>query len=109
MSTIRKLYRTDGSAHDLPAGQSIEALRKLIGAEALDTVMLPMLGRPLHVMLVDDEGYRKYLPVNVKATELYLAHCVPGTKFKIRGDVVIVPDEDFASAEFLRGLREEAS
>jgi hypothetical protein len=98
MSTIRKLIRTDGTVADVPPGQSIEDLRDLIGAQALDTVTLHRLGaqRP-HVMLVDDRAYHKYLPVNVEATKLYLAQCRPGTKYKIRGDVVIVPDEDFSS------------
>lgn len=95
MTLIRKLLRTDGSAMDLPPGKSMEWLRNLLRADALDTVTLRSLGSPRHVMLVDDQGYQKHLPINVAATELYLAQCVPGTMHKIRGDVVIVPDDDF--------------
>jgi hypothetical protein len=62
-------------------------------------------------MLVNDHGWetetdkssdqivvkplRPLLPINEKATELYLQNCRPGTTHQIAGDVVIVPDEDF--------------
>lgn len=68
-------------------------LRKLVAAELFDTVRL---ADRVHVMLVDDEGYAKELPVNEKATALYLERCYPGTTHQILGDVVIVPDDDFA-------------
>ena len=35
-------------------------------------------------------------PINEKATALYHANCRPGTTHQIVGDVVIVPDEDYA-------------
>lgn len=49
-------------------------------------------------MCVDDNGAitSPPRPVNPKATELYHKNCVPGTVWLIRGDVVIVPDVDFA-------------
>lgn len=109
---MRKIIRTDGSEQDLPNPLPLAELKRLIGAESIDTVNLRHLGWPLQVMLVDDRGHvtvpvesatslnlvsvghRK--PVNAKATALYLANCIPGTTHKIVGDVVIVPDEDFA-------------
>lgn len=96
---IRQVLRTDGSSQELPAGKSMEELAALIGAEVLDVVQLRSLGEPLHVMLLDDLGYSKHLPVNVEATKLYLAQCIPGTTHKIRGDVVIVPDDDCVEEE----------
>ncbi|MGH7462669.1 MAG: hypothetical protein ACREMA_16800, partial [Longimicrobiales bacterium] len=59
----------------------------------LDTVNLRDEGR--HVMLLDDLGHHKQLPVNQKASELYWSVCRPGTTHTIRGDVVIVRDDDF--------------
>lgn len=96
MPIIRKLLRADGTSMELPAGKGVEWLRNLIGADILDTVRLHLLGDPLHVMLLDDLGHPKRLPINPEATRLYLRHCVPGTQHCIRGDVVIVPDDDFA-------------
>ena len=63
----------------------------MIGAEALDTARL---ADRLHVMLVDDEGISKNLPVNPAATRLYQE--ARGIPYQIRGDVVIVPDSDYA-------------
>ncbi|MNW08180.1 hypothetical protein D3C71_2049180 [compost metagenome] len=63
----------------------------MIGAEALDTVSL---ADRVHVMLVDDEGILKGLPVNPVATRLY--QDARGIPHQIRGDVVIVPDSDYA-------------
>lgn len=47
------------------------------------------------VMLVDDLGHSKGLPVNDAATELYHSVCRPGATWEIRGDVVIANDSDF--------------
>ncbi len=88
---MRKLYKADGTEQDLPK-QDIEAIRKLIGAEMLDTVVL---ADRKHVMIVDDLGHAKQLPLNKVGTDLYLAKCIPGTDWTIVGDVVVVPDEDF--------------
>lgn len=97
MSLTRCLLRTNGTREDLPEGMSITDLADAIGAECLTTVNLRHMGQPLHVLLVDDIGYRKHLPVNVQATALYLANCVPGATWKILGDAVVYPDDDFAS------------
>jgi hypothetical protein len=94
---IRELIKADGTRRDLIGPHAIEDLRKMIGADSIDTVMLHNLGHPMHVMLVDDLGHDKQLPVNVEATKLYHANCRPGTRHQIRGDVVVVPDDDFAA------------
>lgn len=110
---MRKLIRTDGTEQDLPHAMSTRELCELIDAETLDTVSLHHMGSPLHVMVVDDRGYetemidrgdgryvmqpmRALKPINKKATELYLANCKPGTAHEIVGDVVVVPDDDYA-------------
>lgn len=95
-AVTRKVIRCDGTAVDLPAPLRMSELQRLIAAEGLDTVSLRHLGRPLHVMLVDDTGLIDGKPVNPEATRLYHANCRPGTTQPICGDVVIVPDSDFA-------------
>jgi hypothetical protein len=113
MTLTRKLIRTDGTTKVLPPGMSMRAIRELIGAESLDTVALHHLGEPLHVMLIDDDGWEFEIiehspnhfehrptsarkPVNAEATRLYLANCRPGTTHQIVGNVVVMPDLDFA-------------
>lgn len=109
---MRKIIRTDGTTEDLPSPKPMKELCQAIGAQTIDTVRMRHMGYPVHVMLVDDNGYdthaeidgdtttlvpvRALKPVNVEATRLYHLNCVPGTTHQIVGDVVIVPDEDFA-------------
>lgn len=88
----RRIIRTDGTETPLAKTSNIRHLSTLLGADGLDTVNL----RDGTVMLVDDLGHSKDLPVNEKATALYLSICRPGTTHQIRGDVVITVDEDFA-------------
>ena len=90
---MRKLIRANGEERELHGPLDTKQITELIGASVLDTVLL--VDR-VHVMLLDDLGYHKELPVNAKATVLYLKKCKPGTTHVIRGDVVVVPDEDFA-------------
>lgn len=108
---IRRLIRVDGTEQELPAALPLSAIAKMIDATTLDFVSLHHLGRPLHVMAVDDGGYvtvtvpieggvrlqpvAALKPVNAKATDLYWKNCKPGTKHQIVGDVVIIPDDDF--------------
>jgi hypothetical protein len=89
---MRKLIRTDGTEEPLIGPLSMTAIRALIGADVCDHVTL---SDRVHVMILDDLGHKKGLPVNAKATALYHARCIPGTTHQIRGDVVIVPDSDF--------------
>jgi hypothetical protein len=93
---MRKIIRADGTNEDLPGPKPMTSLKALIGADTIDTVSLRHMGTPLHVMLVDDNGHGKKLPVNAEATNLYHANCVPGTTHAILGDVAVVPDDDFA-------------
>lgn len=94
---MRRLFRTDGSAEDLPSRRSMSNLQAMIGATVGCTVTLRHMGNnPLHVMICDDLGHQKGLPVNEQATKLYWANCRPGTTHEIRGDVVVVPDMDFS-------------
>lgn len=91
MKATRKLIRADGAETELHGPHALQDVRQMIGAEALDTVNL---ADRVHVMLVDDEGILKNLPVNPKATRLY--QDARGVPHQIRGDVVIVPDSDYA-------------
>ncbi|MBB5413481.1 hypothetical protein OKW40_000850 [Paraburkholderia sp. RAU6.4a] len=92
----RRVLRADGTTQALEGPRTMAQIEALIGpdCECCDTVMLD----GLHVMIVDDLGYRKGLPVNENATALYLLRCGPGVDWQIRGDVVIVPDDDFSPA-----------
>lgn len=92
----RRLIRADGTSEDIPTPRTMENFAAMIGATTLTTVTMRHMGYPLHVMVLDDNGHAKNLPVNAEATELYHANCKPGTTHTIRGDVVVVPDEDFA-------------
>lgn len=92
----RRVIRANGSEELLPRSSMAE-IRRQIGASTLDTVQLRHLGRPAIVMILDDQGHERGLPVNGKATDLYLANCRPGTTHVIRGDVVVAPDSDFGS------------
>lgn len=92
---MRKLILTNGQERDLPTKHTMRDLASLIGAETLDTVLLRHMGQPGMVMVVDDNGHEKNLPINLKATMLYHANCQPGMTHQIRGNVAIVPDGDF--------------
>lgn len=105
------IIRTDGSeeCHEVSKALVFRTIDRLIGADCTYTVNLGD-GR---VMVVDDNGYeskcvdngnghfalvpmRARKPVNAKATALYHAICVPGTRHQIVGDVAIAIDADFA-------------
>jgi hypothetical protein len=93
----RRIIRADGSVEQLDERLTMAEIRRRLGAQTLDTVQLRHLGRPVVVMIVDDSGHQKGLPLNAQATDLYLANCQPGTTHMIRGDVAVVPDSDFGS------------
>lgn len=79
-------------------------LAKLIGSTLTDSVNL----RDGRVMLVDDTGHQRISfeaqpgkfttkarkQINIKATTLYHSVCRPGAAHVIRGDVVIVYDNE---------------
>ncbi|MGE8688596.1 MAG: DUF3846 domain-containing protein [Achromobacter sp.] len=91
MKATRKLIRANGAETELHGPHAIQDICQMIGADALDTVSL---SDRVHVMLVDDQGILKNLPVNPAATRLY--QDARGIPHQIRGDVVIVPDSDYA-------------
>ncbi|MBB1630273.1 hypothetical protein [Cupriavidus sp. UME77] len=95
LPTIRKVILADGAEVELDGPRTTQQICNRIGADTLDVVLLK---DRRHVMLVDDLGHPKGLPVNAKATQLYWDVCVPGTTHQIRGAVVIVPDGDFGGA-----------
>lgn len=112
----RYLLRIDGTRMPIDGRCRMHDICEMIGATTLDTVWLRHLGEPRMMMVVDDRAYeyvvinhgrghyenkpvRALKPVNEAATALYHANCKPGTKHSILGDVVIVPDSDFASDE----------
>ncbi len=88
---VRRLLKHDGNVEVLGDPMSMAQIRTLLGANSLDVVVL----QNGMVMIVDDDGIERNLPVNPMATEMYLRRCVPGATVKIYGDVVIVPDADF--------------
>lgn len=92
---MRALIKADGTRQDLETRLSMADIKRLINAGSLDTVNLRHMGQPAHVMVVDDLGHDRGLPVNDEATRLYHANCKPGTTHQIRGDVVVVMDSDF--------------
>lgn len=89
---MRQLIKTSGEVVELENPLPMEGIRAMLGAVALDTVLL---ADRKHVMLVDDLSYAKELPINVIATELYWAKCIPGTTHMIRGNVVVTLDSEF--------------
>ena len=91
---VRCVFRADESFLMLSGPQTMAQIRALIGCELTDSVML---GDRVHVMIVDDLGHQRGLRINTKGTRLYLdaRPDAPGD-FVIRGDVVVVPDSDFA-------------
>ena len=93
MAQQRRTIRPDGTVehHDKPLTMA-RITDEIIKAEFLDTVMLR---DRVHVMLVDDNGIDKNLPINMEATKLYWERCGGRNNHHIRGTVVIVPDSDF--------------
>ena len=93
---MRRIIRADGSELPLDRVPTVRELESMIGAATLDTVSLRHLDGPLQVMLLDDAGHSKGLPINLAATKLYWARCGRQVDHVIRGDVVIVFDDDYA-------------
>lgn len=89
---ILRVGKPEPEVHEVGRHILLDWCRRMIGADIIDTVNL----RDGRVMLVDDDGHQKFLPVNERATELYHSVCKPGTTHKIVGDVAICLDEDFA-------------
>lgn len=90
---MRKLICTDGKEVEYTGKKSMKEIRFLLAAYMVDTVVLK--DRSL-VMILDDAGHEKDLPVNAEATRLYWEKCGGKNDNMIRGDVFICPDNDFA-------------
>jgi hypothetical protein len=85
-----KLILTDGTVTVLDAKPSTDEVKKLIGCDILDYVIL---NRRLDtIMPVDDTAMIDGKPMNEKATALYWKKCKPGTTHQIHGHVVIIND-----------------
>ena len=97
----RCMITVDGSIRVFDEPVSIEQGHELLRAGSLDTVILE---DRKHVMLVDDLGSDKHLPVNALATRHYHAKCGAVVPWSIRGPVLIVPDADYIKDEALRGM-----
>jgi pyrroline-5-carboxylate reductase len=89
----RMILRTTGEVVELDQRVPIEQLAAIIGCECAHVVML---ADRLHVMYVDDNGVDKGLSHNVAATALYWQKCGGPVDAAIYGDVVVVPDSDYA-------------
>lgn len=93
----RRVIRADGSVIPLPKPLAIESIRQMIGADVLHVVSLRHLGEPLQVMLVDDNGIARGLPVNEQASAIYADSCrKTGVVPKIYGDACVTSDSDFS-------------
>jgi hypothetical protein len=109
------VLRTDGTTeqHQLKRAD-MAAIKRLIGCETIDTVMLSRDAEGArHIMIVDDDGWecvtvdhgnghlemkpvKARKPINTEATRRYHAVCKPGVTHQIVGDVAIADDRDFA-------------
>lgn len=96
MTIVRCLLRTNGDRIDFDSPLTLADIERLIGAEVLDTVTL--VDR-VHVMIVDDLGHQKGLPINKPATLLYWDRCGGPNEHCIVGDVFIASDGDFIKQE----------
>ena len=94
---MREIIRVNGVRIPLEARKySFEEIYKLIGCDCVDLVHL---ADRVHVMVVDDNGLLFHKPVNREATLLYWEKCGGPTPTPIVGDVVIVPESDYADEE----------
>lgn len=69
-------------------GDPMRFAREVINA-TLDITKVRYQGK-LRMMVVDDEGMCKSLPINDEATKAYHANCRPGTVWSIHGPAVIL-------------------
>lgn len=84
------IIKVDGTESEVEV-KGVMGISAALGCDMLDTVNL----RDGRVMLVDDVGHIKELPINPKATAIYHGICRQGTTHTIRGDVAIALDADF--------------
>ena len=87
----REILKADGTTAPLPTPTTIADINKALEEAIPFTLCLP----DGLVMMGDDNGIAKGLPVNEAATKLYHSVCRPGTTNKVYSDVVVVFDADF--------------
>src|SRR5262245_54888766 len=94
MATI---LRANGEMEDLPGPLSLEQMQKAVGGY-IEFVTLRIVGRERHIMIVNEEGLLKDLPVNPQATALYVEATRGAAVTPIVGDVILAtlrnPGED---------------
>jgi hypothetical protein len=91
----RQLIRASGAITDFAGPLTLTEIHAQLRARVLEGITLVHWGMPLHTMLLSDQPGRKSGRINAHATDLYRANCKPGSKRQIRGDVLVVPDQDF--------------
>ena len=89
---MRRLIPVEGEVVEYPSPIGMNQIRKLIGADTMDSFNL--FDRR-YVVLVDDAGHAKNLPVNIRATAMYWERCGGPNSHTIRGPVFLCPDSDF--------------
>jgi hypothetical protein len=92
------IIRTDGTEESHEERPTMSLCLAAIQASALETIPIGRANTPPddQIMLVDDTGALRDLPVNAKATALDQAICVPGNPHHIHGDVIVTYDWYFA-------------
>lgn len=92
MTTLqRMILRADGTTEPLAAPAGLDAFNRATD-EAIPFTVHLLDG---WVMLGDDNGIAKGLPVNEAATAIYHSICKPGTTRKVHGDVLVTVEADF--------------
>lgn len=92
--TSRRILFADGSQEQLNEAYTTKEIGAMISADQCSAIML----KHGMVMMVDDAGQEKCLPVNYLATAIVYGSQPYGIEREIRGEVVIVPDTDFEVA-----------
>lgn len=91
---LRCLIRANGTVEPLNCAKSMDEIQDLIAAPSgLDVVHLRKFEL---VMIIDDTGKRTGRAHNMEATRHYRVVRGQDSQYVIAGDVVIVPDADFA-------------
>lgn len=87
----RFILHCDGRKTPIPEPVDYEDAADLIGATLLNVVDL----RDGRMLMVDESGHPKGLPLNPFGTNLYRSVCRPGTTSTVVGDVLVVPAVEF--------------
>lgn len=91
------IIRANGTEQVVEEAPTLSSVHEALKCDCIDALRLSTYSINQAVMLVDDSGMLKRLPVNVKATALYRA--VVDTPYSIHGDVIVCSDMDFGDDE----------